>query len=76
MEARKACSEEGFILNRKTGIVHRPDCRTLPRLPWLPYGTTWMQTKSIGTFRPCWHCLADAAAANRNLSDEGSMESP
>lgn len=57
METRKACSEESFILNRKTGIVHRPDCRTLPRLPWLPYGTTWTKTESIGNMKPCRHCL-------------------
>lgn len=65
MEASKSCSEEGFILNRKTGIVHRPDCRTLPRLPWLPYGTTWVQTESIGNLRLCWHCLPEVAEADR-----------
>jgi methylphosphotriester-DNA--protein-cysteine methyltransferase len=63
MEASKACSEQGFILNRKTGIIHRPDCPTLPRLPWLPYGTTWVQTESVGLMRPCCRCLPDLAAA-------------
>lgn len=64
MEASKACSEESFILNRKTGIVHQPDCRTLPRLPWLPYGTTWVGVETVRGFRACCHCL-DVAPAGR-----------
>lgn len=66
MEASKACNEEGFILNRKTGIVHRPDCRTLPCLPWLPYGTTWARTESTDRFRPCWHCMSKEGRARRS----------
>lgn len=64
MKSSAACQERGFILNRKTGIIHTPDCRTLPRLPWLPYGTTWMQTDSVGTFRPCLHCLPTAVGTS------------
>lgn len=64
MEASAAREEGGYILNRRTGIIHTPDCRTLPRLPWLPYGTTWMQTDSIGTSRPCWRCLPELGRAS------------
>jgi len=57
MKASQARDKDSFILNRKTGIIHRADCRTLPRLPWLPYGTTWAGSSAIANFRPCLHCL-------------------
>lgn len=56
MEPKEARGD-GYILNRKTGIVHRADCRTLPRLPWLPYGTTWVEAVAIDSLRSCQHCI-------------------